>query len=240
MGSGAVIIATPCKNSALLPTQNPSLKLPIFFSSTAPASARLLRTRLPGVAIGWFVYDKTRSALDLGYLGLCQFLPLVVLIFVAGQAADRLNRRLIVLGCQWTEAVIAALLAVAAFTGHLRVPMIFAAVTVFGCVRAFEGPTLSSLLPALVPSGILARGTGGIVVGAGDGDYFRAVGGRAALRRWGEGAAGAGRRAVFNGGRVRCRDQSASARRGEASAGDAEIGVLRPGFCLAVARLFWA
>ncbi len=139
------------------PGQQPLTKTPDFLLFYGSRVCSAIAYQIAGVAIGWFVYDKTRSALDLGYLGLCQFLPLVVLIFVAGQAADRLNRRMIVLGCQWTEAVIAALLAAAALTGHLRVPMIFAAVTVFGCVRAFEGPTLSSLLPALVPSAILAR-----------------------------------------------------------------------------------
>ena len=48
-----------------------------------------------GVAVGWELYTLTGSALDLGLVGLAQFVPMVVLTLVVGQVADRCDRRLI-------------------------------------------------------------------------------------------------------------------------------------------------
>ena len=53
-----------------------------------------------GVAVGWQMYDLTRSALALGFVGLAQFLPLLLLVFVAGHVADRYDRRLVARACQ--------------------------------------------------------------------------------------------------------------------------------------------
>ena len=49
--------------------------------------------QMVGVAMGWQMYALTGSALDLGLVGLAQFLPATVLILVAGQLADRYDRR---------------------------------------------------------------------------------------------------------------------------------------------------
>src|SRR5437762_11922272 len=62
------------------------------------------------VAVGYQVYQLTRQPLDLGLIGLSQFLPFVVLILPAGQAADRLDRRRIVAACYATLALSAVAL----------------------------------------------------------------------------------------------------------------------------------
>ena len=46
------------------------------------------------VAVGWQVYDLTRNPLDLGFVGLVQFAPSLLLVLISGEAADRFNRRL--------------------------------------------------------------------------------------------------------------------------------------------------
>jgi len=62
-----------------------------------------------GVAVGWQLYALTGSALDLGLVGLAQFVPMVLLTLIVGQVADRYDRRLIAAVCQFTEAAAAGL-----------------------------------------------------------------------------------------------------------------------------------
>ena len=61
------------------------------------------------VALGWQVYAMTDSAFDLGLIGLAQFLPMALLVFVAGHAADRYDRQRVVQVCQIAQALAAAL-----------------------------------------------------------------------------------------------------------------------------------
>ena len=103
-----------------------------------------------GVAIGWLVYDKTHNPLDLGLIGLCQFLPMVVLTFVVGHVADQFDRRRIALVCQVLEAIVLAVVALGVWQGWLGLPGIFTAMVVLGGTSAFERPTMASLLPGIV------------------------------------------------------------------------------------------
>jgi len=109
------------------------------------------------IALGWLVYDRTHNAFDLGYIGLCQFLPMVVLTFVVGHVADRLDRRRIGFVCQLIDAAIVAFIGVGQLMGWLTVPLIFGSVVVLGAAQAFERPTMAALLPAIVPGAVLQR-----------------------------------------------------------------------------------
>src|SRR5262245_46930376 len=62
-------------------------------------------SQIGAVAIGWQVYDMTGRAFDLGMVGLVQFLPTALLVFVAGQAADRFERKRVIQVCQIAEAL---------------------------------------------------------------------------------------------------------------------------------------
>ena len=112
---------------------------------------------MQAVAIGWQVYALTGSVLDLGLVGLAQFLPSVALVLVVGHVADRHDRRRILAWCQRTEAAAAATLALLSITGTITEQGIFALVAVIGAARAFEMPTQQTLLPALVPASVLSR-----------------------------------------------------------------------------------
>src|SRR5690349_8442923 len=59
------------------------------------------------VAIGWQIYDMTRDPLDLGLVGLVQFVPLVLLAVVVGQILDRCDRRAVARVCQIVKALCA-------------------------------------------------------------------------------------------------------------------------------------
>ncbi|MCA3233154.1 MAG: MFS transporter [Cupriavidus sp.] len=109
------------------------------------------------VAVGWQMYDLTRDPFMLGMVGLVQFLPSIVLMLMSGHVADRFDRRIIVRTCQMLEAVIAASMAVASFSGWVTSEHIFFFVAAIGGCRAFETPTLQALLPSVVTPRQLPR-----------------------------------------------------------------------------------
>ena len=116
-------------------------------------------SQIAGVAIGWQIYDLTGSAFDLGMVGLVQFLPTALLVFVAGSAADRYARKRVVQLCQLGEALTALFLAWGAFAGSLTEVQIFVATFVLGIAGAFESPATGALLPLIAPQGTLQRAT---------------------------------------------------------------------------------
>jgi MFS family permease len=115
--------------------------------------------QMAAVAVGWQVYALTDSALDLGLVGLVQFVATVLLTFAAGHAADTCDRRRIAQACQIAEGLTAAFLAWGSIAGWLTVSQIFAAVAVFGVTTAFESPAVTALLPNVTPEGLRQKGT---------------------------------------------------------------------------------
>ena len=117
-------------------------------------AARLLATlavQMQTVAVGWQVYEVTRDPLDLGLVGLSQFLPFVLLILPAGHLADARDRRRILAVCFALECACALLLLVLAVRGLDSARPVFAVMVLFGVARAFAMPTGQALLPNLVP-----------------------------------------------------------------------------------------
>jgi MFS family permease len=122
--------------------------------------ARLCATtgyQMLALTIGWQVYEITNSAFDLGLVGLIQFLPAVVLTLLIGHTADRYDRRLIVRGAQCIYALATTTILAALFAHVLSRELLFVAVFMIGCARAFEMPTAHSLVPVLVPAPMIAR-----------------------------------------------------------------------------------
>ena len=103
------------------------------------------------VAIGWQLYALTGDPLDLGLVGLAQFVPMILLSLAVGQVADRYERRIIAGLCQLVMAVAATTLAVGTAEGWTSRTSILAIVVVVGAARAFENPTMAALVPTLVP-----------------------------------------------------------------------------------------
>jgi MFS family permease len=109
------------------------------------------------VALGWQMYDLTHSAFSLGLIGLAQFLPQLLLTLVVGHAADRYNRRTIVLLCQLLEGMVALALAAGSLAHALTPSALYGAALLLGAARAFESPSLHSLLPRLLSADVLPR-----------------------------------------------------------------------------------
>jgi MFS family permease len=106
---------------------------------------------MQSVAVGWQVYEITRRPLDLGYVGLVQFLPVVALFLVAGHVVDRFNRKTVLLLCTLGMAICSGLLIEIARSGAHNVHPIYGVLLLLGVVRVFNGPAGRSLLPQLVP-----------------------------------------------------------------------------------------
>jgi MFS family permease len=111
---------------------------------------------MQSVAVGWQVYEITRRPLDLGLVGLAQFLPNVFLFLLAGHAADRFSRKNLLLICNLGFAVCSAVLIEISQRGPRNVRAIFAVLVLLGIVRSFNAPAGRSLLPALVPEHVFA------------------------------------------------------------------------------------
>jgi MFS family permease len=112
---------------------------------------------MQGVAVGWQIYDLTHDPLDLGLVGLVQFFPLIVTSILAGQILDLVDRRVVAAACQIGKAVAALLLAIGTAQGWLSREAMFGILFLAGTARAFEIPTMHSLLPGVVSTALLPR-----------------------------------------------------------------------------------
>jgi MFS family permease len=113
--------------------------------------------QMMALVIGWKIYEITDSAFDLGLVGLILFIPAVLLTLLVGHSADRHDRRRIVQAAQSIYALAAVLVTGASYFGWLSRDLLFFAVFMIGCARAFELPTGHALVPALVPARLLPR-----------------------------------------------------------------------------------
>ncbi|MEA3041020.1 MAG: hypothetical protein QOC65_509 [Sphingomonadales bacterium] len=116
------------------------------------------------IVIGWQVYDIARqtmdvksAALQLGLIGVVQFVPLFALTLLTGWVADRLDRRVIARASIALEVACASALAWLAYTGTTTLLALFVVAALLGVARAFAAPALSALAPNLVPREVLPR-----------------------------------------------------------------------------------
>lgn len=115
--------------------------------------------QVQSVAVAWQVYELTNSALDLGLVGLIQFLPRVLLLPLVGNAADRYDRRRLILAAQAAQCATMAALAAATASGLVSRDLIFVLVFLAGAARALEHPATLALLPRLMAPSLLSRAT---------------------------------------------------------------------------------
>jgi len=117
-------------------------------------SARTLGTlavQMQNVAIGWQVYALTHNLFDLGLIGLAQFLPFLLLILIAGHAADRYDRRTLIALALGAQFLCGLMLLAFTYTGLPAVWPVFAVLVLYGSARAFMGPATQAILVNLVP-----------------------------------------------------------------------------------------
>jgi MFS family permease len=115
-----------------------------------------LANQMTAVAIGWQVYSIRRNPLDLGLIGLAEFVPLPLLALPAGQLADRVPRKLVFASSLVLEAIVAALLLVVTLSGAHRLWPFLALAVATGVVGAIGSPAVRALPTAVVPTELLA------------------------------------------------------------------------------------
>lgn len=123
-------------------------------------AGRLVATigvQVQSVAIAWQVYARTGDPLDLGLVGLAQFLPLAILALPAGSVADRFDRRRLTVFCRLAYGLGAVALAVWSAVPDAPMIVVWVVLVLLGAARAFLGPATSALLPRLVHVDILPR-----------------------------------------------------------------------------------
>ena len=106
---------------------------------------------MQAVAVGWQVYEITKRPLDLGYVGLAQFLPGILLFPISGHASDRFERSKVLSVCYAGYAVCFALLLWLTERGVPSMRAIYVVLVLIGIVRSFNATASRSILPQLVP-----------------------------------------------------------------------------------------
>jgi MFS family permease len=152
-------VPIPLPTSAALPdggslfAQRPFMRLWVARLFAGGANQMMM------VVAAWQMYDLTGSAMDLGLVGLFQFIPVLLLTLPAGHVADRYQRSRIVAGAQLLQLAVAVVLLVGTHGNHLSRELLFAVSVALGAARTFQAPAQQSLIPSLVPIGMLARAT---------------------------------------------------------------------------------
>ena len=134
-----------------------ALKHPKFVLYWLAIGCASFAVQIMSVSVGWEIYDITRDPLYLGYVGLAQFLPPLLLVLVTGLAADRFNRRFIMAGCLGLEALCALGLLLFTLSKPTDVTPVFGILVVLGIARAFLNPASDALAPNLVPKEAIAH-----------------------------------------------------------------------------------
>lgn len=129
-----------------------ALRSPAFRAYLVARLFGMIGFQMQGVAVGWQVYELTHRPLDLGYVGLAQFLPSLLLALVAGDVADRFERRKLLMVCYGVLACCTAMLGWIATMAAPQVGWIYGVLVLVGVGRAFAGPAAQALVPNLVPT----------------------------------------------------------------------------------------
>ncbi len=120
-------------------------------------AANVVGNQVVTVAVGWHVYLMTGDPLDLGLVGLSQFAPALVLFLAAGLAADRFDRRGIIVACNAAHAAAAALLLAYPLAEGRAVWPVFAILVLHGTARSFYFTASQAILPNLVAPALFPR-----------------------------------------------------------------------------------
>ncbi|MBJ7271732.1 MAG: MFS transporter [Ilumatobacteraceae bacterium] len=138
--------AEPIKLSAREVFQAPGVKSFIIANS-----ALYVGLMLQAATLGKHIYDITGREIDIGLLGLAEFLPVALLVFVSGTVADRYNRRRVAVTAMVGEFMCALALVFYSRTNPTSVAPIFLIAIAYGASRAFVSPAMRSIGPMIAP-----------------------------------------------------------------------------------------
>jgi MFS family permease len=140
-------------------TQSPArraLSHPDFSRYVFGRFSATLAWQMIDVVLGFQMWKLTGKPLFLGYIGLAQFLPFVVLLLPGGQIADRFDRRMIIALAYGLELVAAVVLLGFTLMGGTQVEVLFLVAALLGVARSFWAPAGQAMIPNLVPKDLLS------------------------------------------------------------------------------------
>ncbi|HTQ62937.1 MAG TPA: MFS transporter [Candidatus Solibacter sp.] len=124
---------------------------PSFVLFQTGRTAMVVAMEMQSVAVGWQVFEITHRPLDLGLVGLVQFLPGILLFLVSGHVADRYDRQKLIMLCYIGYGLSFGLLLWTALREGRSVFPIFIILVILGVMRVFNAPVSRAFLPQLVP-----------------------------------------------------------------------------------------
>ena len=119
--------------------------------------AAIVATQAQGTAVAWDVLQRTHRPLDLGYVGLAQFIPIAGLSLIAGQAVDRFDRRRLLAIVYGVFALVSVALLLYTRSGAAPIWPIYTILFCHAIARSFGQPASSALMPEVVPPEVFER-----------------------------------------------------------------------------------
>lgn len=146
----------PASTEALPHDPYAALRYPDYRFFLTGRLAASMGSQMIDVAIGWELYERTNRALALGFVGLVQVIPIMLLALPAGHVADRFDRKYIAMMSLLLLIVGSLALAAISFT-VAPIPLIYVTLFVIGVALSFHRPAVAALLPQLVPAETFAN-----------------------------------------------------------------------------------
>ena len=148
------------------------MPLSFFGFLTARATVSLAYTMLT-ISIGWHLYKHSGDPFDLALVGLMQIAPIFLFFFLTGWAVDSLPRKMMLIVCTVSEAIILAALTLVMLADSLNVTLVFGLLFLHGATKAFYTPAQQAIIPNIVPEDMLSRA---VALNATTGKIFSTLG----------------------------------------------------------------
>jgi len=133
-----------------------AFRVPAFRRYFIGNMVMILGLQMQKVAVGWEIYERTHSAIHLGYVGLVQYLPQLLLFVISGHVTDRYNRKFVLMAALAFNALAAVGLAVNSSKGG-SLFFLYACLLAAGAAKAFWMPARAAFLPRIVPMEIFSN-----------------------------------------------------------------------------------
>ena len=125
-------------------------RLPAYRRYFAGNMILILGWQMQKVAIGWEIYERTHSAMYLGFAGLVQFAPQILFMLIAGHITDSFNRKRVFMAALAFNATAALGLAINSTRGG-SIFFLYACLFLYGTSRSFIMPSRAAFLPGIIP-----------------------------------------------------------------------------------------
>lgn len=129
----------------------PALKVPVFRNYLLGAFVSEMGNQMQTVAVAWQIYEMTRNPLYLGLIGVANFIPIMIFSLFGGLAADKVDRKKLLIWSLLVQIIMALIFFYLSFTGQISPPLIYIILFFVATAQSFSVPARSAIFPNLVP-----------------------------------------------------------------------------------------